>query len=76
MFYFTTRTTLLTLIAGLSSMPTLAADNVAPDPACIYQETDLKTYGGQAYVAPKEIRSVDGKLNAELNVVFTNSKEA
>ncbi|MCX7095950.1 MAG: multicopper oxidase family protein [Methylobacter sp.] len=76
MFYFTTRTTLLTLIAGLSSMPTLAADNVPPDPACIYQETDLKTYGGQAYVAPKEIRSVDGKLNAELNVVFTNSKEA
>jgi FtsP/CotA-like multicopper oxidase with cupredoxin domain len=42
------------------------------DPACVYQETDLKTYGGQAYAAPEEIKSVNGQLTAKLNVVFTD----
>ncbi len=77
MFYFNTRTTLFALIASLSSTPAFAeTSDLPPDPACIYQETDLKTHGGQAYVAPEEIRSVNGQLTAELNVVFTNSEAA
>ncbi len=73
MFNFTTRTTLLALAAGLSSIPALAETyDVPPDPACVYQETDLKTYGGQAFVAPEEVRSVNGQLNVNLNVTFTD----
>ncbi len=73
MFKFTaTRSALLALIAGLSSMPTLADSNIAPDPSCAYQETDLKTFGGQPYQAPEEIKSVNGQLNAELEVKFTD----
>jgi len=70
MFY---RTTLLALAAGLYSMPTLAETyDVPPDPACVYRETDLKTYGGQAYVAPQEFKSSNGQLNVDLNVAFTD----
>ncbi|TRX01166.1 multicopper oxidase family protein [Candidatus Methylobacter oryzae] len=73
MFNFTTRTTLLALAAGLSSMPALAETyDVPPDPACVYRETDLKTYGGQLFKAPEEVRSVNGQLNVNLNVTFTD----
>jgi len=70
MFY---RTTLLALAAGLCSMPTHAETyDVPPDPACVYQDTDLKTYGGQAYVAPQEFKSNNGQLNVNLDVAFTD----
>lgn len=73
MFNFTTRATLLALAAGLSSMPALAETyDVPPDPACVYRETDLKTYGGQLFKAPEEVRSVNGQLNVNLNVTFTD----
>jgi FtsP/CotA-like multicopper oxidase with cupredoxin domain len=70
MFY---RTTLLALAAGLYTLPALAeTTDTAPDPACIYKETDLQTYGGQPYAAPEEIKSVKGQLNVDLNVALTD----
>jgi len=71
MFY---RTTLLALAAGFYSMPTLAAEtyDVPPDPACVYQETALNTYGGQLYAAPQEFKSSNGRLDVNLDVVFTD----
>lgn len=73
--YFTSArsASLLALLAGLSSLPAQAENNgVAPDPACVYREIDLTTYGGQAYAAPEEIRPVNGQLNLTLDVSFTD----
>lgn len=73
MFYFTARTALLTLIASLSSMPALAETyDVPPDPACVYQQINVNIHGGQAYIAPQEIKSINGQLNAKLNVTYTD----
>lgn len=67
---------LLALAAGLNSLPSQAENNgVPPDQACIYQETNLEAYGGKLFQNPEEVRSENGKLHVNLDVVYTDPEK-